>query len=136
MVSLNDSSTKLHNRHNCSQTFAQQLGYLHRHGFPKLNTTVPFKAFLYTKRLKRKYRQEFYVMDVFTSRTGKRNQSASISCVLYGQYAYISVVLRKLFEPAIINFVPSPRPKNQERGLVTLANFLKYAESAYYVTIT
>ena len=30
---------------------------------------------------------------------------------------------------------PKALPKNQERGLVTLANFLVCAESAYYVTI-
>ena len=34
------------------------------------------------------------------------------------------------------SFVLRPHPRNQERGLVTLANYLICAESAYYVTIT
>ena len=38
---------------------------------------------------------------------------------------------------AAVSLVPrAPPKKNQERGLVTLANFLVCAESAYYVTIT
>ena len=34
------------------------------------------------------------------------------------------------------SLVPRPHPKNRERGLVTLANYLVCAESALYVTIT
>ena len=34
------------------------------------------------------------------------------------------------------SFIPRSHPKNQERGLVSLANFLVCAESAYYVEIS
>ena len=63
-----------------TEKYVYCLGYLHctsRHGFTKINTTVP-------KWLKQNYRQEFYEMDVLASRTGKRNQSTSIWCVLEG----------------------------------------------------
>ena len=47
-----------------------------------------------------------------------------------------SIVKKRRSSLPSTSLVPRPHPKNQERGLVTLANYLICAESAYYVTIT
>ena len=70
--------TGLNGSLSAAEKYAYFLGYLHftsRYGFPKLNNTVPF---LHKKRLKQKTGKNVLKMNVFTSRTGKRNLSASI----------------------------------------------------------
>ena len=46
-----------------------------------------------------------------------------------------SIVKKRRSSLHSTSLVPRPHQKNQERGLVTLANYLICAESAYYVTI-
>ena len=48
---------------------------------------------------------------------------------------FISREVSVVFSSLVPSLVPRPRPKIGERGVVTLANYLVCAVSAFYVTI-